>query len=90
MRVLLGQPRPDKRAKSDWECPFRIQGAGVSIVEFGNGVDSMQALTTALESIRVLLDETFGSLAWEGVLPDDSGIPATNTDHLWCSVLKAP
>jgi hypothetical protein len=61
----LGQPRPDKRPGGDWECPFRIQGAGVSSVEFGYGVDSMQALTTALEGIRALLDEKFGSLEWK-------------------------
>ena len=33
---------------ADWECPFRIHGAGISRVEFGYGIDSMQALTTAL------------------------------------------
>ena len=72
VRVSLGQPRP---SRGDWECPFRIQGLNVSILEFGNGVDSMQALTTALEGIRVLLDEKFGSLVWEdgGGLVDHSG-----------------
>jgi hypothetical protein len=72
VRVSLGQPRP---SRGDWECPFRIQGQNVSILEFGNGVDSMQALTTALEGIRVLLDEKFGSLVWEdgGGLVDHSG-----------------
>jgi hypothetical protein len=63
--VSLGQPRPDKKPGGDWECPFRISGSGVSIVEFGYGVDSMQALTTALDGIRALLDENFGSLEWE-------------------------
>ena len=74
--MSLGQPRPDKRPGGDWECPFRIRGRGVSVVEFGYGVDSMQALTTALEGIRVLLDGKFGSFVWEegGVLVDHSGI----------------
>lgn len=70
VRVSLGQPRPDKRPGGDWECPFRIRGPRVSILEFGYGVDSMQALTTALEGIRVLLDENFGSLACEDGFPD--------------------
>ena len=72
VRVSLGQPRP---SKGDWECPFDIRGQGVSILEFGYGVDSMQALTTAVEGIRVLLNENFGSLVWEdgGVLVDHSG-----------------
>ena len=70
VRVSIGTPRWNGR---EWECPFRIRGAGVSEVEFGYGVDSMQALSTALEGIRAVLDNTFRSLVWEGVLPDDSG-----------------
>jgi hypothetical protein len=68
--VSLGKPRWNKR---EWECPFRISGAGVCELEFGYGLDSMQALTTALEEIRGVLDEKFGSVAWEDVLPDHSG-----------------
>ena len=70
LRVSLGQPRWNKR---EWECPFRISGTGVSETQFGYGLDAMQALTTALEGIRAVLDGTFGSVAWEGVLPEDSG-----------------
>jgi len=76
--VTLGKPRWNRR---EWECPFQIRGGGVSQVEFGYGLDSMQALTTALDGIRAVLDGTFGSLAWEGGLPDHSGfqrqIPVT-------------
>ena len=68
--VSLGTPRWNKR---EWECPFRIRAQGVYEVEFGYGVDSMQALTTALDGIRALLDKKFESLAWQGGLPDDSG-----------------
>lgn len=70
VRVSLGKPRWNG---TEWECPFRIRSAGVSEVEFGRGVDSMQALTMALEGIRAVLDRKFGALAWEEVLPDDSG-----------------
>jgi hypothetical protein len=63
VRVSLGTPRP--RADGDWECPFRIHGAGISRVEFGYGIDSMQALTTALDGIRALLDEAGLALGWK-------------------------
>jgi hypothetical protein len=64
VRVSLGAPRPGTDG-ADWECPFRIHGAGISRVEFGYGVDSMQALTTALDLIRVLLDESGLALGWK-------------------------
>ena len=64
VRVSLGAPRP-RTEDADWECPFRIHGAGISRVEFGYGIDSMQALTTALDGIRVLLDESGLALGWK-------------------------
>lgn len=64
VRVSLGAPRPG-RDGADWECPFRIRGAGVSRLEFGYGVDSMQALTVALDGIRALLDESGLALGWK-------------------------
>jgi hypothetical protein len=64
VRVSLGVPRA-RTADADWECPFRISGAGISRVEFGRGIDSMQALTTALDFIRVLLDESGLALGWK-------------------------
>ena len=33
----------------------------------------MQAVTTALEGIRVVLERKFGALSWEGVFPHHSG-----------------
>jgi hypothetical protein len=70
--VSLGAPRK-RRGQTDWECPFRIRGAGLTRVEYGYGVDSVQALTTALEGIRALLDNSGQSLSWEDVLPDETG-----------------
>ena len=72
--VTLGKPRRTK-GHQDWECPFRIKGAGVACLEFGHGVDALQALTSALEGIRVVLDEIGRPLAWSGVLPDHTGFP---------------
>jgi hypothetical protein len=70
--VTLGKPRRMK-GREDWECPFRIRGLGATRLEFGYGVDALQALTTALEGIRALLDEIGKPIAWSGVLPDHTG-----------------
>lgn len=70
--VTLGKPRRSK-GRQEWECPFRIKGPGVARLEFGYGVDALQALTTALEGIRAMLDEIGKPLAWSGVLPDHTG-----------------
>ena len=70
--VTLGKPRR-KKGRQDWECPFRVKGPGVARLEFGYGVDALQALTTALEGIRAVLDEIGRPLAWSGVLPDHTG-----------------
>ena len=64
VRVSLGVPRPGTGG-AEWECPFRIRGAGLSQVEFGYGEDSMQAIMNALEGIRALLDESGLSLGWK-------------------------
>jgi hypothetical protein len=64
VRVALGAPRRGPGGPA-WECPFRIRGAGVSRVEFGYGEDSMQALMTALDGIRALLDESGLALGWK-------------------------
>jgi hypothetical protein len=64
VRVSLGTPRPGADGV-DWECPFRLHGAGISRVEFGYGIDSMQALMTALDGIRWLIDESGLALGWK-------------------------
>jgi len=64
VRVSLGTPRPGTGG-AEWECPFRIHGAGISRIEFGYGEDSMQALTNALQGIRALLDETGLAFGWK-------------------------
>jgi hypothetical protein len=57
----------------DWECPFRIEGVGRRAVQYGYGVDAFQALTTALEGIRVTLERSGKRLSWIGGHRGDSG-----------------
>ena len=64
VRVAIGVPRRDRNG-GHWVCPFRIHGAGISRVEYGAGMDSMQALTTALDGTRALLDESGLALGWD-------------------------
>jgi hypothetical protein len=61
------------KSGEDWECPFRIAGLGGRVVEYGYGVDAIQALTTALEGIRVALERSGKRLSWIGGNPGDAG-----------------
>src|SRR2546425_2145438 len=74
LTVTLGKPRR-MRDGEDWECPFRIEGLGSRSrgIQYGYGVDAIQALTTALEGIRVTLEERGKPLSWIGGGPGDAG-----------------
>lgn len=61
LKVTLGKPR--RRKDGDWECPFRVTGLEV---RYGYGVDGIQALSTALEGIRVMLEGHAERLSWLG------------------------
>ena len=66
--ITLGKPRLPK-GERDWQCPFRISGGGIRVLEYGYGVDAIQAIQTALQGIRHFLDSSGKSLEWEG-MPD--------------------
>ncbi len=63
--VSLGKPRLP-RGEHDWECPFRITGGGIRVLEYGYGVDAMQAIQNALQGIRYFLDQSGKSFDWLG------------------------
>jgi hypothetical protein len=65
--VSLGKPRPTK-GEEDWNCPFRIAGAGIRVVDAAYGVDAFQALTLSLEGIRHHLDRLDTPLVWDDML----------------------
>ena len=70
--ITLGKPRLPK-GERDWECPFRIAGGGIRVLEYGYGVDSIQAVATALQGIRHFLDKSGKSFEWLGMPMDDGG-----------------
>lgn len=51
-KIVVSIGLPKRHPRLDWECPFLIDGVGESKVESGYGVDSMQALFSALQGIR--------------------------------------
>lgn len=69
--VKLGKPRRSKEI--DWECPFSISGLGIRGIQYGRGVDAIQALSMALEGVRVLLERSGARLSWIGGQPGDAG-----------------
>jgi hypothetical protein len=48
----------------EWRCDFRISGLSHDIEGHANGVDGMQALTMALEGLRVQLKNAAVTLRW--------------------------
>jgi len=70
--VTLGKPRLP-RGERDWECPFRISGGGIRVLEYGYGVDAIQAVVNALQGIRTFLDKSGKSFDWHGTRMDDGG-----------------
>jgi hypothetical protein len=55
--IQIGMPGPHADDVGDWACPCRIQGIGGSDVWTLYGVDSLQAVSQAIELLRrVLVD----------------------------------
>ena len=76
--VFLGKPQqsPDS---TGYHCPFQIIGIGSQQTQLARGVDSIQALQSALILIAASLDHlnnALGSkLAWEGGCKGELGFP---------------
>jgi hypothetical protein len=75
VKVSIGAPRPRRGRIDEWECPFRITGAGVRRLEYGIGLDAMQALIDALAGIRHVLDQTGVPAVWPTPDAPDTGFP---------------
>lgn len=71
VEVQLGYP--EMRTPDEWACPFRIVGLDAEVVEFGIGVDALQAIMMAIEGIATYLRSSGRSLSWLG-MPGETGI----------------
>lgn len=70
--VILRTPQPDD--EGEWECRFTISGLANPVFQSAYGIDAMQALILAIESIRLALAAAPESLSWEGE-NGDPGFP---------------
>lgn len=68
--VEIGRPVPDPEHQDTFVCPYRISGLGPQEVGFREGVDSFQALSSALASIPVEVEyfsgRVSGQVSWIG------------------------
>jgi hypothetical protein len=70
--VQIGKPAIQPDEPPIWYCPFSISGPKTTEVYPGLGADSVQALTTALSALRIMLEamSRTGKLTLQG----DAGV----------------
>lgn len=71
--VRIGKPR--KVSDAEWECAFHISNIGMNEIQFGHGMDGVQALIQAIEGSRVFLERSGKKFSWEGGEEGETGIP---------------
>lgn len=71
--VLIGKPR--KVSAIEWECAFHISNIGMHEIQFGHGIDGVQALIHAIEGSRVFLEKSGKRFSWDGEGEGETGIP---------------
>ena len=71
--VKVSLSAPQQEADGVWECAYRIEEAGEQHDGKGYGEDGCQALSLALEKIRVFLDSGPRALSWNGMAPGLTG-----------------
>lgn len=73
--VTVNLLMPRRTRTGEWQCPFRITGLRVPKIQnyYGYGEDSMQALSLALQGIRVMLEHSRQRVSWLSGEPGDHG-----------------
>jgi len=74
-KITLRISKPKKDRHGDWKCDFQIQGLGDDEIKAAHGIDSMQAITVAIQAIRAFLTKSGRELTWEGGEKGDIGMP---------------
>ena len=78
VRITIGKPQkfPDGQ---DYYCPYQIIGLGDGKVNWGGGIDEIQALLLTLERIGITLSNSEeykqGNLSWIGSEENNLGFP---------------
>jgi len=73
--VLVRVGKPRKVSVSEWECAFHISNIGMDEINYGLGIDGLQALIQAIEGVRVFLEKSGYEFSWDGGEEGDTGIP---------------
>lgn len=85
VEVRLGKP---SRAANRWRCPFQLVGLYNDRVFSGVGIDSFQALYSALEGIRTKIAESRLRLYVPETEPPYSGFPMFIPEFLGLDVYE--
>jgi hypothetical protein len=64
-----------KRTKTEWECTIEVDGVEPPIRRPVYGEDSMQALTLAVKSLRIVLANRLRDLRWFDDTGESLGLP---------------
>jgi hypothetical protein len=76
--VLLGMPQQSSDSRA-YHCSFQVIGIGSQQTQLAQGVDSIEALQSALiliaASLNHLDNQIGGRLAWEGGCKGELGFP---------------
>lgn len=79
VRIRFGKPRKD-RSSGDFFCPFLIEGLEEETVRQAWGMDSMQALQSAMQAVRLALAPHARRLKWDGGAQGTLGFPMAVPD----------
>lgn len=74
-QVLATLFLPVETPLKEWICEFVISGLPSEIRGQGRGIDSLQALTIAIEGLDVQLRSCSEALVWDEQEVGDSGLP---------------
>ncbi|MEU8774165.1 hypothetical protein [Streptomyces sp. NPDC048606] len=74
--LQVGTPRPDPTPGGDWVCPCRVEGLDGSSVSEIHGVDGLQALALAVDTVRIRLRHLAEAGNLTFVWGDEAGLSA--------------
>ena len=63
VKICIAQPQRIKD-EENWICEFKVEGIDIGNAHYACGVDSLQALTCAIERIELLMRPFINTLQW--------------------------
>jgi len=85
VKIAIGKPKKFPDGK-DYYCPYQIIGLGDEKVNWGGGIDEIQALLLTLEQIGIILNNSEeykqGNLSWIGSEDGNLGFPHHDSSRM--------